>query len=264
MKNYSEWARLVHSTFNAIEDFAIDSVAALGPWLTPIPSATLVARAVVIHLGWSDLLGVVTAIIIESLGLTTVSTTLQLRQFNNSKRKSDPEAPFGLAASLVSIYFFSTIGLTIMLDIYPALSRYAPGIFPILALTGAFILAIRSDHKLRVLSIEQEKQERKNKRKPKTVHKNVNNLSNNELFDTNLDRLQQGRKQKRDERLEALLTVLKNHPGISITEASNRIDVSRQTVYSYIDQLERAGQICRDGKTIQVNGGSNGKEAWAR
>ena len=151
-----------------------------------------------------------------------------------------------------------------MLDIYPTLSRYAPVIFPILALTGAFILAIRSDHKLRLLSIEQEKQERKDKRKPKTVNKNVNNLSSNELIDTHLDRLQRGRKQKRHQRKEALLTVLKNHPGISITEASNRIDVSRQTVYSYIDQLEQTGQICRDGKIIRVNGGSNGKETWAR
>jgi hypothetical protein len=134
----------VRDSFSEIENGLVDGIAAIGPWITPLPSAVLVANAVVKDLHWIPILGWVTAAIIESLGLTTVSTSLLLWDFNAGKRKTDPGAPFLLAASLVCVYLVSTIGLTVFLDIFPELGRYAPALFPMLALVGAVNLALRS------------------------------------------------------------------------------------------------------------------------
>ncbi len=109
----------VRDSISEIENGLVDGIAAIGPWITPLPSAVLVANAVVKDLHWIPALGWVTAAIIESLGLTTVSTSLLLWDYNVGKRKTDPGAPFLLAASLVGVYLFSTIGLTVFSGYLP-------------------------------------------------------------------------------------------------------------------------------------------------
>ena len=147
-----------------VEGAATDALAALGPWLAPIPSAVLVARASQEHLQWSPTLGLVSGAIIEILGLTTASTALTLWSYNESKRKTDPTAPFPLAAALIGCYFISTVGLTVLLDIAPALARYAPALFPTLALVGTVNLALRAQHGRRMAALAQEKSERQTQR----------------------------------------------------------------------------------------------------
>ena len=153
------------------EEMATDALAALGPWLAPIPSAALVTKASVAHLGWSDGLGLVAGAIIEILGLTATSTALTLWSYNEGRRKSDPSAPFGLAVVLVGFYYVSTVGLTVLLDIAPDLARYAPVIFPTLALVGTVNLALRAQHKRRVETIQADKARRRESRKTKTSEK---------------------------------------------------------------------------------------------
>jgi hypothetical protein len=152
-----------------IEEAATDALAGLGPWLAPIPSAALVARASVTHLGWSQPIGLVAGAIIEVLGLTATSTALALWDYNESKRKTDPAAPLPLAIALVGFYYASTVGLTVLLDIAPTLSRYAPALFPTLALVGTVNLALRAQLKRRVAAIKEEKAARN--RTPKTARK---------------------------------------------------------------------------------------------
>ena len=84
-----------------LESRLVDLVAQIAPWAAPIPTAYLVGRATVLHLAWPVEVGIVAAVIIESLGLATTSTALALREYNASKRQADPAAPFPLAAGLV-------------------------------------------------------------------------------------------------------------------------------------------------------------------
>ncbi len=246
-------------TLSEIETNLTDGIAAFGPWITPIPSAVLVANATFKDLHWSAELGWVAAAIIESLGLTTVSTSLLLWEYNAGKRRTDPDAPFFLAASLVVVYLVSTIGLTVLLDIFPNLARYAPALFPILALVGAVNLALRSGHRRRLATIAQERADRKAERQtthPKAVNftepltSNVTSSTVNP--DSTLVKARQARAVIQGNRMDNLLTLYLDNPTIGVTEAARTLNMSRQTVYTYLDQLQQSGRIHRNGHGIEV------------
>jgi hypothetical protein len=245
----------VRDSISEIENGLVDGIAAIGPWITPLPSAVLVANAVVKDFHWIPALGWVTAAIIESLGLTTVSTSLLLWDYNVGKRKTDPGAPFLLAASLVGVYLFSTIGLTVFLDIFPELGRYAPALFPLLALVGAVNLALRSGHRRRLSGIAQDRAERQSSHLPFTQPGNLlmSNLTSSIVkTDTSLDKAQAARKANLTTRMDNLLTLYLDNPLMGATAAARTLNISRQTVYSYLEQLEATGRIHRNGKGIEV------------
>lgn len=242
-----------------LENIAVDLVAKVAPWAAPLPTAYLVGRATVAHLAWPSVIGVVAAIIIESLGLATTATALVLRDYNASKRKSDPQAPFALAVVLVGVYFIVATGLTVALDIAPNLATYAPAIFPALSLTGVTVLAIRSDHKRRLAEIESVKLERKERRQSrrkvgrKAADVGPSKLAtNNGKSSANLDTLHAARLSKRDARLDALLTFLASNPDAGPTDAGAVIGVSRQTIYTYTAELEAAGRLRKNGDGWEV------------
>ena len=246
-------------TLSEIETNLTDGIAAFGPWITPIPSAVLVANATVKDLHWSAELAWVAAAIIESLGLTTVSTSLLLWEYNAAKRKTDPDAPFLLAASLVGVYLVSTIGLTVLLDIFSDLARYAPALFPILALVGAVNLALRSGHRRRLASIAQDRADRKAERQAnRPTMGNLSDLlesntsSNSVKTDNSLDKARLARKNIQVGRLDSLLTLYLDNPNMGVTEAARTLNMSRQTVYTYLEQLQATGRIHRNGNGVEV------------
>ena len=249
----------LRESISEIENNLTDGIAAISPWITPLPSAVLVANAVVQDLHWNQALGWITAAIIESLGLTTVSTSLQLWDYNTAKRKTDPGAPFMLAASLVGVYLFSTIGLTVLLDIFPEMGRYAPALFPLLALVGAVNLALRSGHRRRLAMIAQDRADRKAERQ--STRPSAGNLTNpltsnttsNSVYpDSSLVKARQARTAIQGNRLDSLLTLYRDNPTIGVTDAARTLKMSRQTIYTYLDRLEDDGRIRRNGHGVEV------------
>jgi len=186
-----------------------------------------------------------------------------LWEYNTSKRKNDPNAPFILAASLVGVYLISTIGLTVLLDIFPDLARYAPALFPILALVGAVNLALRSGHRRRLSNIAQDRAERKAERqadrqanRPATGQipdQLMSDLSSKFLrTDTLLDKAQAVRKANLGSRFDNLLTLYRDNPTMGVTEVARKMKISRQTVYSYLERLENDGRIRLSGHGVEV------------
>ena len=135
-------------------------ISRISPWLAPAPTAYLVGAATIKHLAWPLPIALIAATIIECLGLTTVATALELREYNLTKRKSDPVAPFTLAAFMAGSYLVVAIGLTVVLDIVPVLAVYAPAVFPLLSLAGVTVIALRNDHHRRLTPILEEKRKR--------------------------------------------------------------------------------------------------------
>lgn len=140
---------------SSLEMRLTDFMAGAVPWLAPIPSAALVVNATQRHLGWSEPIAVIAGAIIEGLGLTSTSMALTLWDFNARKSTDEPKAPFWLAALLVAMYFLSTIGLTVVLDVNSSLSHVAPALFPILAIVATVNIALRSQHAHRLERIAQ-------------------------------------------------------------------------------------------------------------
>jgi hypothetical protein len=248
---------------DSFENGAIDLVAKIAPWCAPVPTAYLVGRATVNHLEWPVPIGFLAAAVIESLGLVTCATALDLYQFNQNRRKNDPPAPFLLAVFLIVIYFLVAVLLTVVLDTQPSWSVIAPAIFPFLSLEGVTVIALRKDYQKRIQQIANEKAERKAERQanhgfqrqdlrglfdPSTS----NDMSNNGHLDMNLNRLQAGRKAKLDNRLAMLMDAFRVNPTLGISDAARALDVSRQTIYSYMYQLEHSGKIRRNGHGVEV------------
>jgi hypothetical protein len=246
-----------------IDRIAVGLVARLIPWLAPVPSAYLVYRAAIEKLDYPVFVGVIAAFIIEALGLSATATALDLYIFNQNRRKTDPPAPIILPLILLGVYLVTTTALTIIVEIVPTLATYTPIIFPSLSLGGAVILALQINLSYRRKLIADEKAERKVERQANRLEKRQipllmsagpasTELSNNGNLGISMDRLQAGRKAKLDARMDALVDILQADPDIEIIEAARQIHVSRQTVYSYLKQLEQAGRIKRNGHGMEV------------
>lgn len=245
----------IENFVDGIESTAVDLVARLSPWLAPLPTAYLTARATVAHLGWPEPMGAVAGVIIESLGLGAVSTALELREYNATRRKSDPQAPFGLAAVLTGVYFASVTALTVALDTLPDLATYAPLVFPILSLAGVTVLAIRADHRRRLAAIETVKAERKARRKggrQAGVKPTVQNVSGLDVSEHKLDAANAARANNKVAILERLVDILVNSPGTGVTDLARQVGRSRTTIYGYLAELETAGRISKDNGAVKV------------
>lgn len=154
----------------------------------------------------------------------------------------------------------ATLGLVVFLEVWPALSTYAPALFPALAIVGALNLAMISRQEQRESAVKTEKEERKAAhqarrqvaRQSPPAHAS-GEASRITVLNTSLDTARQTRKAKRDARLDALLTFYASNPDAGPTEVGHAIGVSRQTVYNYLAELEAAGRIARnDGKGVAV------------
>jgi type II secretory pathway pseudopilin PulG len=245
---------------NNLEKNTIKIVAKLSPWLAPFPSAYFVARSAMVHLELPIPAAVIVAAIIETLGLATVHTALWAYDWNAHKRKTDPEAPVGLAILLGVVYVAATLGLVVFLEVWPALALYAPALFPALAVVGALNLAMISRQEQREAALKAEKAERQAARQARrqSAHQATHaepsdGSSRTAVLNASLDAARQTRKARRDTRLDTLLTYYMSNPDAGPTEAGRAIGVSRQTVYTYLAELEAAGRIVRnDGRGIDV------------
>jgi hypothetical protein len=154
----------MNEALHKIENAAVDFIAVFAPWLGPIPSAYLVGAACIDYLQWHWTIAIIAALTVESIGVVSVVIALRLFEWNETKNKSDASAPFGLALVNVLFYFVVTIGLTVMLDVFPQLARYAPAVFPLLAAVGAVNIAIKNGQLRREVAKRRAKAERTTKR----------------------------------------------------------------------------------------------------
>lgn len=202
---------------------------------------------------------IVVAAIIETLGLATVHTALWSYDWNAHKRKTDPRAPVELAIALGLVYVIATLGLVVFLEVWPDRATYAPALLPALAVVGALDLAMISRQEQRESAIVAEKAERQAIRQARRETTRVQSsveLSKIATLNSSLDAARQTRKARREARLDALLTLYADNPTAGPTEAGRAIGVSRQTIYTYLAELEEEGRISRDGKMgIQVTEG---------
>ena len=148
-----------------------------------------------------------------------------------------------------------------LLDIFPDLARYAPALFPILALVGAVNLALRSGHRRRLADIAQERADRKAERQAVrptagslTELLTSNAASNSIKPDSTLIKARQARAVIQGNRIDNLLTLFRDNPTIGVTDAARTLNMSRQTVYTYLDRLENDGRIRRNGHGVEIVG----------
>ena len=83
------WSQLTR----ALEATLVDNLAATIPWLAPIVPAYMIYSSLAGEIGFPHWVAVLSAAVVEFLGLATVSTTFQLWDYNDAKRKTDQHTP---------------------------------------------------------------------------------------------------------------------------------------------------------------------------
>lgn len=147
------------------EYLVIDLIAAIAPWLAPVLPAFLTGSNLFKLLEFPWYIALVSALVVELVGLSSMSTVLMLWTWNETKRESDPYAPMWLALVAGVIYMGVVLSVNTLLDIDP--KRYSvlvKGLLSCMTVVAAIIIAVRGQHARRMEAKEREKQERKAER----------------------------------------------------------------------------------------------------
>lgn len=138
----------------ALEETLVDVLAAFVPWLAPAIPAYLAWRNMTGVLGFDPLLAGVGAVVVEFLGLATVSTTITLWDYNDTKRAGEQRAPLWVAGLTALGYIGIVLTVNVLLDDAPTLHLLAQALLSLLSVIGAVTLAVRAQHARRLTAIE--------------------------------------------------------------------------------------------------------------
>lgn len=149
----------------ALEGALVDNLAATSPWLAPIIPAYLGYSNMTGVLGFPHWVAVVGAIVIETLGLSTVHTVFTLWDYNDSRRKSDQRAPVWAALVVAIVYIMVILTVNVLLDYErKSIEKLSLALLSMLSVVAAITLAVRANHARRLSDIQAERQERREMR----------------------------------------------------------------------------------------------------
>jgi hypothetical protein len=150
------------NTIKRLEASAIDTIAAVTPWLAPLIPAYLVYSNMTQRLGYPPFFGLVGAAAVEFLGLSAVHTAVTFWQWNDSHKSEKSPFWFALGAGLFYVVIVLTVNAA--LDIWrddDSVKILAHGLLSLLSVDAAVIIAIRAQHARRLNERDEARQERK-------------------------------------------------------------------------------------------------------
>lgn len=92
-------------------------------------------------------------------------------------------------------------------------------------------------------------------KQPKTsVKEDVNETVKNTVKYNALDAVNLSKEERKRQHFDSLLNIYLNSPKAGVSLVAGKLGVSRQTIYNYLDELETAGKIHRNGQGVEVIG----------
>ena len=138
----------------------VNLLSALAPWGAPIGAAASTYRHSVDHLGYSQEVALVLALVVEILGLSTINTALAFWSHNkqNINKAAQNQAPLWAPITAFSFYLFVIVLVNIIIDVAVAqdaidgASRMvwaiiaARALLILLSIPAALVMAVRTQH----------------------------------------------------------------------------------------------------------------------
>lgn len=224
----------------AVETVFIDTVSTVIPWLSPLVPAFMAYRAMTDILDFPYWLSVITAGVIELLGLATINTAFSFWAYNQEKRKIDQKSPVMLAVLVTLYYLVVVLVVNTMLDTSPAMHKIAKGLLSSISIVGGVTIALRASHARRVKDV---KDERERIRMLRKGVKNVSNVSSAQA----LQAANAMKAKQRAENIERTYEYIVAHPDARISDIARDTGKSRPTIYDYVHELEVDGRITNNG-----------------
>ncbi len=164
-----DFLRMIQAIVQELETTLVDTLAAVAPWLGPIAPAYLAYQAMVNVLLLPEWVALVIAAVIELLGISTINTSVQFWNYNQTKRQADPNAPFWLALVMAVFYLTVVLVVNVLLDNAEIIHKIAKFLLSALSPVAAVTLSLRAQHTRRMMDVAslkaQEKSERAERKK---------------------------------------------------------------------------------------------------
>jgi hypothetical protein len=158
------------NTVKRFEALAIDTIAAITPWLAPLIPAYLVYHNMLERLAYTELFALIGATAVEFLGLSAVHTAVTFWQWNDNHKSE--RAPFWFALGAGLFYVVIVLTVNAALDIWrdvEGVKILAHALLSLLSVDAAVIIAIRAQH-ARMLNDKRERRLQGKGTTGKTTH----------------------------------------------------------------------------------------------
>lgn len=205
---------------------AIDAVAAVSPWLVPaIPAymtAHHAARYLVQGTGWIDTaFVVVTALAVETVGLSAVHTAVEFWSYNDARKASAAAAPVWLAMGAGAFYVCLVLTVNAVLDWTqaPGAVILAKAMLSLLSVDAGLIVAMRAQHARRLAEADEARETARQERREARDAR----LKAAETVETPILRLETGDK-------AAAIARIMAETGVSRATAYRRYNATVETV----------------------------------
>ena len=221
--------KMVEAFFATLESIWISMFERVATWTAPIPSAITVTYSAVSTLQMAWLWGACIALALEGIGIIASYSYLQAKEWNVTKKKSEPEADESIGRNAITYYVIIAEIMIVVFELKKIIENSDPWGLTALPLPFLTIIMIRLGaerivHNQRIMQREE----------ASTVTKTSSGVN------------------KFDSKLNTLLGHYLNNPNLTPTEASRLMSCSRTTIYNYLDVMQQRGMIENNGEGVRI------------
>lgn len=157
----------INRGINESESSFINLISALSPWLAPLPAAWMSYAHMTTYLEFPIPVAIAVAIVVEVLGLSTISTALSFYEHNRryNGKTSVKRSPLWLVVITYLFYLAIVLTINVLIDAVLGTSTWpiivARGLLVLMSLPAGMLIGLRKQHYELVVQIAEEKDERK-------------------------------------------------------------------------------------------------------
>jgi len=136
------------------ETSLVNLLSAIGPWLAPLAPAAMSYTHMISSLNFPIWIALSVAVVVETLGLSSISTIIAFWSYNRRRIAEYKKAPVALAISAGIFYLVTVLSINVAMDatrlfsLNPAWAEiFSRALLTMLTIPAALILAIRTQHK---------------------------------------------------------------------------------------------------------------------
>jgi len=169
----------INSIIRGGEASFVNLLSAIGPWAAPISPAYMTYKHSIEILDFPVWVGLTVAAVVEILGLSTINTALNFWTHNKRERAEKNKAPVWIAIFAFGFYLLVILSSNVVLDASLLIVSVSDvdewskilvkGLFTLLSIPAALIIAVRTQYQDLLSEIKNEKRERKQEKRKRDL-----------------------------------------------------------------------------------------------
>lgn len=154
---FNDWLRNTETSI-------VNTISAISPWLAPLAPAYMTFQHAMYTLAFPFAVALPTALVVEILGFSTVSTSLAFWFYNRRNTAGAKRAPVEIAIGAFVFYLALIVVSNVLLDAFEN-ARWAVitvrALFTLQSIPAALIVAVRTQHRDLLAQIERDRNNRR-------------------------------------------------------------------------------------------------------